>query len=226
MENASETSHPAHRSHIIARSLRYCRRLRRELIYSCDAHIITDEREAVYRLAIDDGRMAWVGSEPLAKTLFGNAAEHRHRHCSTEALQVPVGIDDPASRVRGAEIHPTEGVKFFPLSSMPRSAGLSTQGGTRIVAIGRQEILDIDPKAGMRALGRQIRSGAVTFELITANNRRDPRTARSLCVASGKTRTTPRLAVRHSIYQRVNGPISVSCSNPELLILCDENSPR
>ncbi|HEX5436450.1 MAG TPA: histidinol-phosphate transaminase [Gemmatimonadaceae bacterium] len=41
-------------------------------------------------------------------------------------------------------------------------------GGTRVVAIGRVEVLDLYRKAGLEMLGRRIVSGAVTFELMTA----------------------------------------------------------
>jgi len=45
---------------------------------------------------------------------------------------------------------------------------VEAQGGDRIMAIGRREILDIYLKVGMRSLGREVKSGAVTFELISA----------------------------------------------------------
>jgi histidinol-phosphate/aromatic aminotransferase/cobyric acid decarboxylase-like protein/N-acyl-L-homoserine lactone synthetase len=41
-------------------------------------------------------------------------------------------------------------------------------GGTRIVAIGRREVLSIYLKAGLQPLGRSVRSGAVTYELLSA----------------------------------------------------------
>ncbi|MEI8344619.1 MAG: aminotransferase class I/II-fold pyridoxal phosphate-dependent enzyme [Candidatus Omnitrophota bacterium] len=40
-------------------------------------------------------------------------------------------------------------------------------GGTRIVAIGRQEILRLYHKAGLKALGRRVKAGAVTYELLS-----------------------------------------------------------
>ncbi|MGA3105985.1 MAG: histidinol-phosphate transaminase [Terriglobales bacterium] len=45
---------------------------------------------------------------------------------------------------------------------------IETQGGSQIVAIGRQEILSLYRKAGLRSLGRIVKSGAVTYELLTA----------------------------------------------------------
>lgn len=40
-------------------------------------------------------------------------------------------------------------------------------GGTRIVAIGRQDLLDLYRKAGLRPLGERVQSGAVTYELLS-----------------------------------------------------------
>jgi len=45
---------------------------------------------------------------------------------------------------------------------------IESQGGSRIVAIGRQEVLSLYRKAGLRSLGRKVKSGAVTYELLTA----------------------------------------------------------
>ena len=41
-------------------------------------------------------------------------------------------------------------------------------GGTRIVAIGRQELLGLYGKAGLRTLHRRTQPGAVTYELLSA----------------------------------------------------------
>jgi hypothetical protein len=45
------------------------------------------------------------------------------------------------------------------------------RGGTRIVAIGRREVLGLYGKVGMQMLGREIQAGAVHFELMTATTR-------------------------------------------------------
>lgn len=45
---------------------------------------------------------------------------------------------------------------------------VETQGGERIVAIGRREVLDLYLHVGLEKLEHQIRSGAVTYELLTA----------------------------------------------------------
>jgi len=46
---------------------------------------------------------------------------------------------------------------------------VEAQGGTRIVAIGRREVLSLYRKIGFRELGRTIRCGAVQFELMEVN---------------------------------------------------------
>src|SRR6202158_619215 len=45
---------------------------------------------------------------------------------------------------------------------------IETRGGTRVVAIGRRELLGLYRKIGFEPLGREIESGAVRFELMTA----------------------------------------------------------
>ncbi len=45
---------------------------------------------------------------------------------------------------------------------------IESRGGSRIVAIGRRELLGFYRKAGLRPLGPQARSGRVTYELMTA----------------------------------------------------------
>jgi histidinol-phosphate/aromatic aminotransferase/cobyric acid decarboxylase-like protein/GNAT superfamily N-acetyltransferase len=45
---------------------------------------------------------------------------------------------------------------------------IEAEGGARIVAIGRREILSLYLKAGLKSLGRSVQSGAVTYELLTA----------------------------------------------------------
>src|SRR5881394_3211517 len=45
---------------------------------------------------------------------------------------------------------------------------IESQNGQRIVAIGRREVLDLYLHVGLEKLGHQIRSGAVTYELLTA----------------------------------------------------------
>ena len=44
---------------------------------------------------------------------------------------------------------------------------IESLGGTNIVAIGRVELLDLYVKAGLRPTGKRVKSGAVTFELLT-----------------------------------------------------------
>ena len=45
---------------------------------------------------------------------------------------------------------------------------IESRNGERIVAIGRREVLDLYLHVGLEKLGHQIRSGAVTYELLTA----------------------------------------------------------
>lgn len=86
--------------------------------------------------------------------------------------ELPFQVDDRLHELRLlAVIPPHRGSQILPALIYAALRWVEAHGGTRIVAIGRREILDIYLKVGMRALGRQIKSGAVTFELITATIR-------------------------------------------------------
>jgi GNAT superfamily N-acetyltransferase len=83
--------------------------------------------------------------------------------------QLPFPVDDRLHELRLLAVIPNHrGSPILPALIYAAFRWVEAQGGTRIMAIGRREILDIYVKAGMRALGRQIKAGAVTFELITA----------------------------------------------------------
>lgn len=73
---------------------------------------------------------------------------------------------------------------------------IEARGGRNIVAIGRVELLDLYVKAGLRPAGRQVTSGAVSFELLTGTID----TARDALDRLGET-----MASKRSIDQRLNG---------------------
>jgi hypothetical protein len=86
--------------------------------------------------------------------------------------ELPFQVDDGLHELRLlAVIPPHRGSRVLPSLIYAAFRWVEAQGGSRIVAIGRREILDIYLKVGLQSLGRQIKSGAVTFELITATTR-------------------------------------------------------
>jgi hypothetical protein len=83
--------------------------------------------------------------------------------------ELPFQVDDRLHELRLlAVIPPHRGSRVLPSLIYAAFRWVEAQGGSRIIAIGRREILDIYLKVGLQSLGRQIKSGAVTFELITA----------------------------------------------------------
>ncbi|MFY9573668.1 MAG: GNAT family N-acetyltransferase [Blastocatellia bacterium] len=83
--------------------------------------------------------------------------------------ELPFPIDDGLYELRLlAVIPPHRGSRILPALIYAAFRWIESRRGTRIVAIGRRQILDIYLKVGMKALGREIKSGAVSFELITA----------------------------------------------------------
>lgn len=63
--------------------------------------------------------------------------------------------------------HPFRGSLTAGLLMYAAFRWIEEKGGTRIVAIGRQEILDIYLKVGLKSLGQKVKAGAVTYELLS-----------------------------------------------------------
>ncbi|MBZ5686150.1 MAG: aminotransferase class I/II-fold pyridoxal phosphate-dependent enzyme [Acidobacteriia bacterium] len=81
----------------------------------------------------------------------------------------PFSFDDGVYEVRLLTVIPEH--RRLAIASLLMYAALrwiEGQRGTRIVAIGRREILNLYLKAGLNTLGRSAQSGAVTYELLTA----------------------------------------------------------
>jgi histidinol-phosphate/aromatic aminotransferase/cobyric acid decarboxylase-like protein/GNAT superfamily N-acetyltransferase len=81
----------------------------------------------------------------------------------------PFPFDDALYEIRLLTVLPSH--RFRAVASLLMYAALrwiETRGGTRVVAIGRLEVLSLYEKAGLRSLDRRAKSGAVTYELLTA----------------------------------------------------------
>ncbi len=81
-------------------------------------------------------------------------------------------LDDPAAlfEVRLLTVRPAfRGSGAAALLMYAALRWIASRGGRRVVAIGRLEILGLYRRAGLRPLGHRWRSGAVTYELMTAS---------------------------------------------------------
>jgi histidinol-phosphate/aromatic aminotransferase/cobyric acid decarboxylase-like protein/N-acyl-L-homoserine lactone synthetase len=81
--------------------------------------------------------------------------------------QWPLPVDDGLFEVRILTVR--RKWRHTPAAALLMYAALrwiAAQGGRRVVAIGRTEVLRLYLSAGLRPLGRTVRSGAVTFELM------------------------------------------------------------
>jgi GNAT superfamily N-acetyltransferase len=86
--------------------------------------------------------------------------------------ELPFACDERLFEVRLLTVLPE--FRRMPIAGLLMYAALrwiQWRGGTRIVAIGRREVLKLYRKVGLQLLGREIRSGAVCFELMTATTR-------------------------------------------------------
>jgi histidinol-phosphate/aromatic aminotransferase/cobyric acid decarboxylase-like protein len=83
--------------------------------------------------------------------------------------ELPFPFDDKLYEVRILTVtRPYRGQHAANLLMYAALRWVEAQGGTRIVVIGRREVLDIYLKVGLQPLGYQTQSGAVTYELLSA----------------------------------------------------------
>jgi histidinol-phosphate/aromatic aminotransferase/cobyric acid decarboxylase-like protein/ribosomal protein S18 acetylase RimI-like enzyme len=85
-----------------------------------------------------------------------------------DRTDLPFPVDDALYEVRLLTVCP--GYRRSPVAALLLYAAfrfVEEQGGTRIIAIGRREVMDLYVRVGLRLLGRTIRSGAVTYELMS-----------------------------------------------------------
>ena len=82
---------------------------------------------------------------------------------------LPFASDDHLYEVRLLTVvKPHRGREIATLLMFAALRWVQSHGGTRIVAIGRREILDLYLRVGLRAVGLSTRSGAVTYDLLLA----------------------------------------------------------
>ena len=84
-------------------------------------------------------------------------------------LELPFPFDDRLFEVRLLTIlKPHRGQALAFLLMYAAFRWVDDKGGTRIIGIGRREVLELYRKMGLQSHGREIRSGAVRFELMSA----------------------------------------------------------
>jgi len=83
--------------------------------------------------------------------------------------QLPFPVDDRLYEIRLLTVPPSSRGGFWALALMYAAfRWVEARGGTRIVAIGRKEILSIHLRVGLKPVGLQTQAGAVTYLLIQA----------------------------------------------------------
>jgi histidinol-phosphate/aromatic aminotransferase/cobyric acid decarboxylase-like protein/N-acyl-L-homoserine lactone synthetase len=95
----------------------------------------------------------------------GGPAYSIDKYLKREALPFP--FDDKLYEVRLLTVPPSSRRSLLALALMYASfRWVEARGGTRIVAIGRREILSMYLRVGLKPLGLAVQSGAVTYEVL------------------------------------------------------------
>jgi histidinol-phosphate/aromatic aminotransferase/cobyric acid decarboxylase-like protein len=82
--------------------------------------------------------------------------------------ELPLLSDDEPFEVRILTVEPRwRATAAAPLLMYAALRWIAARGGRRVVAMGRTELLDMYLALGLRPVGRTVRSGAVTFEVLT-----------------------------------------------------------
>jgi histidinol-phosphate/aromatic aminotransferase/cobyric acid decarboxylase-like protein len=116
-----------------------------------------------YIVAIHDGQIAGF----ISITPPGHGEYSIDKYLGREEL--PYVCDDNLYEVRLLTVmRPFRATFLSGLLMYAAYRWVETHGGTKIMAIGRKEVLDMYLKVGFQTRGRRIQSGAVTFELIHA----------------------------------------------------------
>ena len=86
-----------------------------------------------------------------------------------ERTELPFAVDRGLFEIRILTVKkPYRGTPIAGILMYAALRWVEARGGTRIVLIGRGELVDVYRRAGMESLGRRFKSGAVTFELMSA----------------------------------------------------------
>ena len=128
--------------------------------------ILTDELDGLnhYIVATVEGQVAgFVSVTPPASPSFSI-----DKYCRREDL--PFSLDHDVFEVRLLTVRPSyRGQKIAVLLMYAALRWIEAQGGKRVVAIGRREVLELYVRVGFTPLGKTVRSGAVSFELMSAS---------------------------------------------------------
>ena len=124
---------------------------------------LRDEIDAwnVYIVARVEGEIAGF----ISITPPGNSSYSVEKYFPRETLPFPV--DDGLFEIRLLTVlRKHRGRELASLLMYAALRYVESHGGSRIVAIGRQQVVEMYTRSGLKPLGRSVKSGAVTFELM------------------------------------------------------------
>lgn len=127
--------------------------------------LLTDQLDGqnVYLAAKVEGRIAGF----VSITLPGIGSYSMDKYIARRSLPFP--FDDGLFEIRLLTVlKPYRGSELATLLMYGAFRWVEAAGGTRIMAIGRREVVDMYLRGGLRPVGVSVRSGAVTFDVLEA----------------------------------------------------------
>lgn len=131
-----------------------------------DAKILTDALDQfnIYIVAvINDQIVGFVSITPPGRRIYSI-----DKYLARE--QLPFKVDGSLYEVRLLTVKkPYRNHKIAYLLMYTANRWVQAQGGQRVMILGRQEILNMYLRVGLQTAGRQIKAGAVTYELMSGS---------------------------------------------------------
>ena len=128
-----------------------------------------DEFNVYIVAGIDDKVVGFISITPPDKNTYSI-----DKYLSRDSL--PFAIDDSTFEIRILTIDKnSRGSRIAALLMYASLRWIESNGGIRVIVIGRVDLLDLYNKIGLKNTGIQVNSGALTFELmtVTINDARD-----------------------------------------------------
>lgn len=144
----------------------------RHKVYACELRQHQKNSMGMLKDALDDYNTYIIAKINEEIVGFISITPPNHQGYSIDKYfarpSLPLTFDDKLYEIRLLTVlGPYRGYKTAGLLMYAALRWIEEQGGERIVAIGRSEILDLYLKAGLRPLGYKAQSGAVSFEFLT-----------------------------------------------------------
>lgn len=148
----------------------------RHLVYAQELHQHACNTQRLLTDSLDSFNVYLVATYNSSIIGFVSITPPGHEYSIDKYLardELPFPVDDSLYEIRLLTLHPayrqtTIGSRVLAMLMYGALRFVETNNGQRVVAIGREQVLNLYKRVGMRPLGQRIQSGEVVYELLAA----------------------------------------------------------